>query len=240
MTQPERIDVTELVRAVEQAEGSAQVFVTASATTPAGTLRALQSAIAHETKLRRLGWSSPVDIESIYGTFLDTLSRTAPAPALGDADQLSEADRAELEAAGVDLRGPETPDDDPLVRTSARIALLVATSLTTARCAERTGLTPGRIRQRIAAQSIYVLPRERGEWRIPEWQFDGDHFLPALDQLVPHLPSTLHPLTVMSLMTRPDADLVVGDRAVSPVEWLVTGGAPEVVLDLLLDAPAAA
>lgn len=55
--------------------------------------------------------------------------------------------------------------------------------------------------------------------------------MPGLDAVVAALAPTLHPVAVSRWFTTPNADLL-GDAAVSPIDWLVAGAAPEPVAAL--------
>ena len=68
--------------------------------------------------------------------------------------------------------------------------------------------------------------------RLPGWQFHGDEPLPGLRAVLAALAPGLHPLEVAGFMTTPEADLEVAEEAVSPRDWLVSGGKPAAVAHL--------
>jgi hypothetical protein len=71
--------------------------------------------------------------------------------------------------------------------------------------------------------------KERGEWRIPSFQFEGDRLVRNLRAVVAALPGTLHPIEFFTWFTSPDPALQLDGRPLSPREWLETGGDPEAV-----------
>src|SRR5205814_8947442 len=98
--------------------------------------------------------------------------------------------------------------------------------------AERLGVTRARVRQRALERSLLAV-REGDEWRFPRLQFatgDGGaapiRGLPAVSMA---LPLDLHPVEAWRFLTEPNGHLELGDRAVSPLDWLRSGGAPEPV-----------
>lgn len=68
-------------------------------------------------------------------------------------------------------------------------------------------------------------------WRIPRWQFLARRALPGLEVVVPAIPDHLHPTVIEGFMRTPQDEL--GDR--TPIEHLRTGGAPEVVAEMVAD-----
>jgi hypothetical protein len=169
---------------------------------------------------------------------LDLLSvalRRGPVATTG-VDALSTAEVSTLRAAGVDLTGP--PEGaDAQVSTVGELARLIGEALDTDEAGTLLNVTPGRVRQRLASRHLHGI-RAGSAWRIPRWQFPGGAPLPGLDKVVPALPGALHPLAIEHLMTSPHVDLMVGQRPISPVEWLASGGDPDRVARLVAHVPA--
>lgn len=229
-----RIDVSELANVVDEGKASAAVFIS-SMTASRRVTQAINEAIHRDTLLRRVADRAELDPGVAFQAFLEALGRELPS---ASESEFTEPDSAELKAAGVDLTGGASDTDLNLV-TVARIARVVGSSLNTSECADIVGVTPGRIRQRLAAGSIYAFQQGGGEYRIPRWQLIGREFVPGLETVVPAIPRELHPLTVQALMTSPDVDLLVGDEELSPLGWLATGGDPDVVARIVAEAPSA-
>ncbi len=148
----------------------------------------------------------------------------AAAPASGIADLAPEEVDA-LQRGGLDLSPLEPNEEDAFARAAAAYAALIASSLTVQEAARRLGVDGSRIRQRLAARTLYGIKRSDG-WRIPVFQFDGDHLLPGLGVVAARLDPSLHPLAVFRWFTTPDPDLEVDNRSLSPRDWLRVGNDP--------------
>ena len=144
---------------------------------------------------------------------------------------LTQEERAALERGGLDLSPPGRDEGGPVARGATAFAALIASSLTVQEAARRLGVDGSRIRQRLAARSLYGIKRSDG-WQIPVFQFDGDRLLPGLAAVVGRLDASLHPLVVFRWFTAPDPDLEVDQIAVSPRDWLRLGNDPSPVAAL--------
>ncbi|GAB2655332.1 hypothetical protein ABI214_08480 [Prescottella soli] len=135
--------------------------------------------------------------------------------------ELSEHDARILEEAG--LVG------DPAVATAARLdreirmVELVRSALSIDDAADRLGVTPARVRQRLAAGTLWAFDSGRSRL-LPPAQFTDTGEVPHLDKLTPLIGKDLHPLSVQALLTRPQPSLIAEGRTVSIVAWL-TGSA---------------
>jgi hypothetical protein len=139
-----------------------------------------------------------------------------------------------LARGGFDLRPWPAERPSPLARTAAATAVLLAASLTVAEAATLLGVDPSRIRQRLAAGSLYGLKRADG-WRLPRFQFADGRLVPGIERVLPHLDRALHPLAVVRWFEQPDPDLEIDDAPVSPRAWLLAGGDPAPVATLAAD-----
>lgn len=137
-----------------------------------------------------------------------------------------------LEEGGVSLEPRARGAASPLVRTAAEYAALLASSLTVPLAAERLGVDGSRVRQRLAAHTLYGIKRPAG-WRLPQFQFIDHGLLPGFERVAPRL-TGVHPVSVARWLTRPHVDLTVGDdeRPIAPRAWLELGLDPEVVASL--------
>lgn len=158
------------------------------------------------------------------------------APPSETRQELSEAELAFLHDAGVDLAGFAPRDlgrDDPLARTAARYAAILAASLTVPQLAERLGVDQSSIRQRLAAHRLYAIKTSKS-WRIPLFELDdsGRAFIPGLHLIARHWFES-HPVEVDEWFTQPHPDLEgPDDTPTSPRAWLLAGGNPRVVAAL--------
>lgn len=144
---------------------------------------------------------------------------------------LSAAEIEELRDGGLVLEQFDYGKEDPVLRSAAQYAALLATSLTVNQVATMLGVDASRIRHRLAARTIHGI-RLRSGWRIPLFQFEGDHLLPGIDLVLPTLPEDLHPLEVIGWFTTPDPDLAIGETEISPREWLRLGRNPNSLVTL--------
>lgn len=134
-----------------------------------------------------------------------------------------------LQRGGFVLEPTELGADDPLVQTAAEFAALLKESLPTTAAAERLGVDPSRIRQRLTSEppSLYGIRLDSG-WVIPEFQLDRDKPIPGISDVVARLDPELHPVSVFRWFTSPNTDLVVeregeDSRSLSPRDWLRLG-----------------
>src|SRR5262249_29067953 len=156
---------------------------------------------------------------------------------------LPRATQQALHAVGVstaDLAPLRSDDPRPDLRAAAEHAGLAASALTVSQAAARLGGAGSRIRQRLAARTLFGI-RVEGSWRLPLFQFtdDGRSLVTSFGTIVPRL-ADLHPLDVATWFTTPHGDLVLavaGDEeiAVSPREWLLGGGDASALLPLVAE-----
>jgi len=182
--------------------------------------------------LRRVGITeTPELFEQVVTEALTTVLgeryRTDPATSL------TTAERDALRRGGMDLVPVEWGREDPLLRTAAEYAVLFASAYTVAQTAELLQVEPSRIRQRLAADTLYGV-KERGSWRLPRFQFEGGRLVPNIGPVLARLRDGLHPVGVWRWFTTANPDLVVGEdeTPVSPLEWLRAGFDAARVADL--------
>jgi hypothetical protein len=179
--------------------------------------------------LPRTGAVALVDVEGQRLTlrFLrGTLADASPA-ALPDA-----------EAAALARGGAAKASDDEVRMTNARSAAayqeLRADSLTVEQAADLLGVNPSRIRQRLAAGSLYGL-KEGNAWSLPAFQFADKALVPGIDVVLRRLPAGISPLAVARWLSHPNPDLCTRDleeRPLSPRQWLLEGNPPEAAAEL--------
>jgi excisionase family DNA binding protein len=145
------------------------------------------------------------------------------------------AQKTALRRGGFAMEPAEGGAASALARSVAEYAALREASLTVAEAARRLGVDSSRVRQLLADRQLYGLQVE-GTWRIPAFQLAGDRLVPGLDEVVPALPKSLHPVALYHWFTEPNPDLVSeGDRRLSPREWLLAGSPPRAVAGLAAD-----
>ncbi|RCW39535.1 hypothetical protein DFQ14_11620 [Halopolyspora algeriensis] len=184
--------------------------------------------VALETVLARAGLK--VTADEFLSLVEDAANRLTP-PQKDPAARFTESERAALTEVGLDLAPYDDGEEDPRARTVAEQAVLWDTALSVAQAADRVGVDTSRIRHRVAARRL-IGWKGRGGWRLPAWQFTDNDVLPGLETVLTALPGDQPALVVANFMTTPQEDLAIGDRPVSPREWLMAGGNARRVADL--------
>jgi hypothetical protein len=127
--------------------------------------------------------------------------------------------------------GPE-PNEEELAEArrvgegaeQAALALALDGALSRELAADRIGVTPQAVSERVKAGKLVGLRRGR-EWRFPAWQFADDGTLPALGELIGAWPGT--PLALCAWAVTRSADL----DGLTPAQALARRGGPERVLE---------
>lgn len=156
--------------------------------------------------------------------------------------ELTPAEANELDEAGFDLSSRDLGKQDPLARSVALYAGMLAKSLSVKEAAFRLGVNQSRIRQRLTKErSLYGI-KIRKEWRIPTFQFEADTLIPGIEQVVASLSPALNPVAVLSWFTTSNPNLQIESQdpskpglLPSPRDWLLAGHNPQVVSDLACD-----
>lgn len=168
--------------------------------------------------------------------FLTELERGVAATATSPQSDLTSAEVEALRRGGVDLEH-DVQDAAGAVAGGVRAWVqLVKDSYSTAQAAKALRVKESRVRQRLGGErpSLYGFQRKKG-WLIPKFQIEDHKLLPGLDVVVARLDRGLHPVSVARWFQLPNSDLEVPDgdgEVMSPVAWLRSGGAPELVAEL--------
>ena len=178
-----------------------------------------------ERTAARFGLAAEDLLASLARSAVDVSDRSGGLPA---------AERDALDRAGISLEGDlEDPTGAGQVALGlARSRRLRDDALSVAQAAAALKVTPGRVRQLVSAGAVVTLPGGESSHLLPAWQVVDGRLLPGLEAVATAAVG-LHPLTLAGFMTRPDEDLVVDGQAVSPIDWLLTGGDPDVVAQLV-------
>lgn len=136
----------------------------------------------------------------------------------------------------------EDPDayTEIAVDVIAHMARLISTAYTTSEVASGLGVNESRIRQRRLARTLWAIDGN-GAWVYPVVQFDlvkvegRDVLKPVrgLDQVLPVLPTDLHPTAVAGFLLSPQQELAIDGQPCAVRDWLSSGGAVEPVLRLI-------
>ncbi len=184
--------------------------------------------VALETVLAKAGLK--VTAQEFLSLVEDAAKRLTPAQP-DPAARFTENDRTVLTEVGLDLEPFDEDEEDPRARTVAEQAVLRDTALSVSQAAERIGVDSSRIRHRVASHRL-IGWKDRGGWRLPAWQFTDADVLPGLETVLAAMPSDQPTLVIANFMTTPQEDLELGDRPVSPREWLMAGGSIRRVAEL--------
>jgi hypothetical protein len=181
-------------------------------------------------ELRRIGLRSS---EAEFLELVVDVVRAMPTatPTHDPEREFTAEERAALTRGGFSLAPYIRHAGDPVARFVATYASLLATSLTPTDVAAMLGVDASRIRQRLGAKTLYGVKTEDG-WRVPRFQFYGDALVPGLERVFPHVDPEMHPVAVYRWFTTPSPELEFEDRALSPRDWLLSGGSPAAIASL--------
>lgn len=205
-------------------------FTTADASTPlqldSTAITALVSlSLQHEATLHEVASRVGMSVDELVGS-LQRAVREPGSPSFTDSEM------SVFAAANVDLTGPTEGVGSVELAGRAAAHRLISEALTVDEAAGALGVTPGRIRQRLSAGELVHLRRADGQAVLPRWQICDGRVVPRLQELFADAPD-LHPLVVARFMTAAHPDLELDEEAVSPIDWLLTGGEVEPVAELL-------
>lgn len=108
-------------------------------------------------------------------------------------------------------------------------------SLSAAEVALRLGIDVSRVRHRQAKGGLYAFI-VGGKRRYPTWQFTSDPaqpVLPGLATLVKAFPHDKHPASIQGFMSTPQSSLRADGEPMTPPEWLLQGGDPQALVNIL-------
>ncbi len=195
-----------------------------------------------EKRLRERGVSR--SLEEIEGEVRAMISHslgTLPIGLTGEAPthEFTEEEADVLTRGGLTL-APYAGSRDAASRIAARYAAMMSLALTESEVREMLGVGASRVRQRVADGSLYAIDVGR-ERRFPAFQFDERTLVPGIGEVLKVLPDDLHPLEVEDWLTSPDQDLTMDGNdgetsdALSPREWLISGGSVDALLPTARD-----
>ena len=164
-------------------------------------------------------------------TALKLLPAHRPGAAALTVDQARLLDSAGL---GEDPQAYAELAADSITRTAG----LINAGYTAAEVADGLGVNESRVRQRRLARTLWAID-DGGRWVYPAVQFEERargkprlKVVRGLEQVLPALPSDLHPTAVATFLLAPQPELAIGGRPNSVREWLLSGGSVEPVLAL--------
>jgi excisionase family DNA binding protein len=191
---------------------------------------------ALETVLAKTGLRvAPREFLSLVEDAVRRLTPPHPAPA----GYFTPDQQAALQEVGLDISPLRSDETDGRARAVAEQTVLQESALTVGEAAKTLGVDTSRVRHRLLSGRLTGW-KDRGGWRLPAWQFTDRGVLPGLARVLAALPDDQPALVVAAFMTTPQEDLRSGSRAITPCEWLRSGGDPERVARLaaVLGTPA--
>lgn len=129
--------------------------------------------------------------------------------------------------------GARYEEADPVARSVAEYAALLASSRSVAEMAKLLGVETSRIRQRLGDRTIYGIKSGR-TWRLPAFQVEGRGLVPNIGAVLREVPADLHPVALQSWFAAACVDLLppVSDAPMSPRQWLCAGHDAGPVIEL--------
>ena len=176
--------------------------------------------------LREAGIENPDMVVSAAAAFL----RAHPVHIVGAVENaLSEDEQAILMRHGAEGLQSIGVDVAQAVKNNAAVIAgeygqMVSTALSQKETAERIGVSPSRIRQRIDSGTLYALDTPNGRV-CPLFQFDGASTIPGLEKVLKVIGEEAHPVVVQRFILQANPDLIsnVAKEALSPRDWLIVG-----------------
>lgn len=122
---------------------------------------------------------------------------------------------------------------DPLTQSITDYMALLETSYSTAQAAKYLKVDASRVRQRLREHSLFGIDYD-GEKRLPRFQFERQHVIPGIREVLAALPKELNPLDVAEWFLSPNPDLEgeAQETSLSPRDWLLQGQAVGEVVKL--------
>ena len=144
--------------------------------------------------------------------------------------ELTDPEALVLREGGFDLSQGAVDRSDPVAEGVADYAALLKTALSTREAADRLGVNPSRVRQRLGEGTLYGI-RFGSEWRLPLFQFADGGLLPGFEEVIARVDrEEVHPVALYRWFTSPSSELYADDLEIelSPRQWLAGGrpGAP--------------
>lgn len=195
-----------------------------------------------EKRLKERGVSR--SLEEIEGEVRAMISHsldTLPVGLAGEepAHEFTEEEAGVLARGGLTLE-PYAGSRDAASRIAASYAAMLSLALTESEVREMLRVGASRVRQRVAERSLYTIGVGR-ERRFPAFQFDGRNLVPGIGEVLKAMPDDLHPFEVEGWLTNPNPDLTMDENdgetseALSPREWLISGGSVDALLPTARD-----
>jgi len=142
-----------------------------------------------------------------------------------DPNALTELDVRELREIGLSPRAENDGLHEATRSATAKMAAILADSLSVEDASNRMDLHQSRLRQMLLDRTMFGVKID-GEWRVPAFQLRGKRQVRNLGHVLRATPPSVHPVEVVNWLLRPNRALEIEDQSVTPLEWLEAGGDP--------------
>lgn len=152
-------------------------------------------------------------------------------------DEFDRSTRAALERIGADFTPFPGDRPHPADIVHAAFVSLLVDSDTPDAVARHLDRDVSRVRQRIRDHTLWAIKSANGA-RLPRVQFEDDGAeITGMGEVLAALPPNLHPVSLFRFLTTPNPALSLEDSgiAVSPRDWLRSGGRPKIVASIARD-----
>lgn len=167
-----------------------------------------------------------IDEQDLVDAISARLSPTASAGLPASVQEL-------LEQGGLDFADSDAVAHTVAAQAVAQETELLAGAVTVQEAAVRMEVSASRVRHLVADKQLVAIRTSR-RLLLPAWQFDDDGKpLRGLRDVLKHARSPEHPLAMQAFMTTPQNELQVDGRVMTPREWLISGGKPDDLAELL-------
>ena len=127
------------------------------------------------------------------------------------------------------------------VRTAFKVGALYATGITVRETARLLDVDGGTVMDWVDRRCLYKAPIGQAQPpRLPLFQFDVDGLVPKVQEVLPRLSASMHPVGVFNWFTGPNPDLALKEtdfEPTSPRDWLRRGYATGPVCRLAAAVP---
>lgn len=137
-------------------------------------------------------------------------------------------------AVGSARRGRRQGSVDVEALARAALSEIVDSALSVEEAAKRLGVSPSRVRQRLAERTLQGI-KHGGAWRLPEFQFAKRGLVPGIEVVLKALAVGVSAVAVARWFATPNPDLCTRDedeQPLTPLGWLADGNPPQLAAAL--------
>ena len=124
-----------------------------------------------------------------------------------------------------------TEEQQISISAERKLKELINTGISVDEAASLLKVSRLEVEEYISERSLYAVSTDSGPILL-EFQFSEEGLLPGITSVNRAFPEDIHPVAVNGFLSNPDPDLVIGDKSVSPLDWLKNGENPEPVINV--------